>query len=174
MNQTHRPDPAPRHPAEMDFETIKTRARRIFATAIEAEAAYRGIHRGSNSPSYRTLLPFIRMVAAERDGLCEFVPSLPVPAREDWLAQKARWQAEHNRYHWTQMPLQVRVAGLRRIDDWDIRCLGSLIELFPGCVPKSWRCASLHGYLAEPSGEWRVRAEAAAPSFTRAAGLPRS
>ena len=51
MNQTHRPDPAPRRPVEMNFETIKTRAQRIFATAIEAEAAYRDIHCGSDSPS---------------------------------------------------------------------------------------------------------------------------
>lgn len=141
MTQIHRPDVAARRPAEMDFETIKTRARRIFAAALEAEAAYRGVHREDDSPTYRALLPFIRMVAAERDSLRAFVLSLPIPAREDWLARQARWQAEHNRYHWSQLLLQVRVAGLRRIDGWDIRCLGSLIELFPGCVPRSWRRA---------------------------------
>ena len=52
---------------------------------------------------------------------------------------------------------RMREAGLRRIDGWDVRCLGSLIELFPDCVPRSWRHATLHSDIAEPSGEWRVR-----------------
>lgn len=174
MIQNHMPEVAARRPAEMYFETIKARARRIFVAAVEAEAAYRGVHRDSDSPSYRALLPFIRIVAAERDSLREFVLSLPLPARGDWLAQKARWEAEQNQYHWSQLLLQVRVAGQRRIDDWDIRCLGSLIGLFPDCVPMFWRRATLYGYLAEPSGEWHVRAGPATPSFPRGTGHPRS
>jgi hypothetical protein len=173
MTQNPQPGTA-RHPAEMRFETIKARARRLFLAAVEAEAAYCGVHCDGDSPSYRALLPFIRMVAAERDSLREFVLSLPAPDRQDWLALHARGQAERNRYHWPQLLLQVRVAGERRIDDWDIRCLRSLIDLFPGCVPRSWRRAALHGYIAEPSGEWRVCAAPVTSSFPRDTGHPQS
>ncbi|MDI9688523.1 hypothetical protein [Burkholderia cenocepacia] len=163
-----------RHPGELYFETIKARAKRIFADAVDAEAAYRGIHRGSDSPSYAALLPLIRMVATERDSLRAFVLELPPPAREDWLAQKAHWQAEQNQYHWSQQLLQVRVAGQRRIDDWDVRCLVRLIELFPGCVPRAWRHAPLSCRVAEPSGQWVVGPSATAASFNHGAGYPRS
>lgn len=156
MTKSHTSDANRRRPAEMYFETIKGRAQRIFMAAVNAEAAYRGIHRGGDSPSYAALLPFIRMVATERDALQEFVLPLPPPAREDWLAQRAHWTAQQGRYHWSQLLLQVRVAGLRRIDDWDIRCLHQLIELFPACVPKRWHGAPLCCRLAEPSGEWVV------------------
>ncbi len=174
MIQNPMPEVAARRPAEMYFETIKARARRIFVAAVEAEAAYRGVHSDGDSPSYRALLPFIRMVAAERDSLREFVLSLPAPAREDWLARQARGQAERNQYHWSQLLLQVRVAGQRRIDNWDIRCLGGLIELFPNCVPRSWRRATLYSYIAETSGAWRVSAGPATPSFPHGTGHPRS
>lgn len=163
MPPTRTADVATRRPAEMYFETIKTRAGRIFSAAVDAEAVYRSVHRGGDSPSYRALLPFIRMVAAERDALRSCTLSLPPPRPADWLAQQARWQAEHGQHHWSQLLLQVREAGLRRIDGWDVRCLGSLIELFPGCVPRSWRHATLHSDIAEPSGEWRVRVLPASP-----------
>ncbi|MCW5292664.1 hypothetical protein [Verminephrobacter eiseniae] len=148
--------------------------RRIFAAAIDAEAAYSGGHRGRDSPSYQALLPFLRMVATERDSLREFVLSLPPPPREDWLAQQARRQAEHNRHHWSQLLVQVRTVGLRRIYDWDIRCVDRLIELFPGCVPKSWHRAALCCRVAEPSGQWLLCPRPVAPSSTRGTGLTRA
>jgi len=111
MTQTHSPGAIPRRPAEMNFETIKTRARRIFAAALEAETAYRGVHRKGDRPSYGVLLPFIRMVAAERDCLRAFVLSLPMPARADRLAQSACWQVEHAQNHWSQLFLQVRAPA---------------------------------------------------------------
>lgn len=174
MTQPDVPGIAKRRPAGMHFETIKARARRIFTAEVEAEAVYRGVHRGSDGPSYRALLPFVRLMAAERDSLREFVLSLPPPARHDWLAQQARWQAEQNQHHWSQLLLQVRVAGLRRIDDWDIRCVDRLIGLFPGCVPQSWRRAALCCRIAEPSGQWLVCPQPAAPISDRGTGLTRS
>ncbi|ASI68601.1 hypothetical protein BA022_08540 [Diaphorobacter nitroreducens] len=174
MPPTNTADVASRRPAEMYFETIKTHAGRIFSAAVDAEAVYRGVHHDGDSPSYRALLPFIRMVAAERDALRSFTLSLPPPHPSDWLAQQARWQAEHGRYHWSQLLLQVREAGLRRIDDWDVRCLCSLIELFPDCVPRSWRHATLYSDIAEPSGEWRVSVLPASPRSSRGTGPSRS
>ncbi|WP_298434987.1 hypothetical protein [Ottowia sp.] len=173
MTKVYTPDAHRRRPAEMYFETIKARAQRIFVAAVDAEAAYRGIHRGSDSPSYAALLPFIRMVAAERDAVREFVLTLPPPAREDWLAQRAHWTAKQGQYHWSQLLLQVRIAGLRRIDRWDIRCIHPLIELFPACVPKRWHNAPLCCRIAEPSGAWVVGPHAAAQISTRDTGLPR-
>lgn len=174
MTHPNAPGAAKRRPAEMRFETIKARAQRIFTAEIEAEAVYRGVHRGSDGPSYQALLPFVRLVAAERDSLREFVLSLPPPARQDWLAQQARWQAEQNQHHWSQLLLQVRVAGLRRIDNWDIRRVYRLIELFPGCVPQSWRRAALCCRIAGPSGQWLVCPRPATPSSTRGSDLTRS
>lgn len=174
MTQPDAPGVARRRPAGMQFETIKARARRIFSAEIEAEAFYRGVHHGSDSPSYRALLPFVRLVAAERDSLREFVLSLPPPAPQDGLAQQARWQAEQNQHHWSQLLLQVRIAGLLQIGDWDIRCVDRLIKLFPGCVPQSWRRAALCCRIAEPSGQWLVCPRPATPSSTRGTGLSRS
>ena len=92
----------------------------------------------------------------ERESLREFVLSLPPPAQDDLLAQQARAQAEQSQYHWSQLLLQMRVAGLRRIDAWDVRCIHQLRELFPACVPRRLQNVPLYCRIAEPSGEWVV------------------
>jgi len=46
--------------------------------------------------------------------------------------------------------------SLQRIEDWDVRCLRSLIDQFPSCVPMSWRKATLYAYIDDASGQWVV------------------
>lgn len=145
-----------RCPATIAFDTIKRRAQRIFGTAVDGEISLRTRHREGHSPSYRVLLPFVCMVAIERDALHAFVLSLAPPVHHDALAQQARWHAERDLPHWSQLLLQVRETGRQRINHWDVRCVGRLITLFPGCVPKPWRHAALRCQVGEPSGRWLV------------------
>lgn len=156
MNQINTKNGSTPRLDEVPFENVKGRSRWLFLLALSIEAAHRGSASNGASPSYEALLPFVRAVPAERESLREFVLSLPPPAQDDLLAQQARAQAEQNQYHWSQLLLQLRVAGLRRIDDWDIRCIHQLREIFPACVPRRLQNVPLYCRIAEPSGEWVV------------------
>ena len=45
--------------------------------------------------------------------------------------------------------------GCRLIDNWDVRMVGKLIELFPSCVPKHWHGKQLIADYND-GGDWIV------------------
>ena len=47
--------------------------------------------------------------------------------------------------------------GRRRIRDWDVRCLGTLIDLFPDCVPSRFRRLAFTADVDHDDAQWRVR-----------------
>jgi hypothetical protein len=52
---------------------------------------------------------------------------------------------------------RIESEGVRQIQNWDVRCLGKMIERYPNCVPAPWRTAKLHPVV---EGErWLIRAE---------------
>jgi len=156
LTTLYEPHEVPRRPAELPFETIKARAQLAFAAALQAEGANPGFYLGKSNPSYNALVSFARMTAGEREIWRNFILTLPTPDRCDMTALKAHGNAEYGQHDWSLLLMQVRTAGLRRIDDWDIRCIDRLIDLFPNCVPRTWRKAKLTSYIEEHSGKWMV------------------
>jgi hypothetical protein len=58
-------------------------------------------------------------------------------------------------------------SGLEKIELWDVRCVGLLIEQFPSCVPRSWRKAKLKATIADSSGQWIVTAMFSKDNYAR-------
>jgi hypothetical protein len=158
-------------PAELPFEAIKARAQSHFARELEAKDANPGVYLGKKSPSDSALVSFACMPARERDALRNFILTLSPPARHDMTAVIADARAEGGLHDWSCLLMQVRTMGLRRISNWDIRCVDRLIELFPNCVPRSWRKAEFTGYVDDRSGGWMVCARRAPvrPAISRSA-----
>ncbi len=53
--------------------------------------------------------------------------------------------------------------GLKRIRNWDVRCLGSLIDLFPECVPSRFRHCAFSADCDDEDAQWRVRFQTGQP-----------
>lgn len=143
----------------MKFETIKNNAKKIFAGSLAADWV-RNVHtapgplaKGSQE-SFDAVLPFILMGKAEREELCEFAEAFKA-SPHDWLANKAK--SDDKDSAWNQMVLRAREAGLKLINDWDVRMVGKLIELFPGCVPRQYVGKQLTCYVADNENcDWMV------------------
>jgi hypothetical protein len=147
----------------MKFETIKSNAKKIFAGSLAADWV-RNVHavpgplaKGSRE-SFDAVLPFILMGQAEREELREFAEAFKA-SPHDWLANKAKSNDKDST--WNQMVLRARGAGLKLINDWDVRQVGKLIELFPGCVPAKYRGKPLTCYMADNEAcDWMVEVKA--------------
>lgn len=47
--------------------------------------------------------------------------------------------------------------GQKIIEEWDVRCVGKLAELFPSCVPAYWKGQRLLAYMADNENcDWMV------------------
>lgn len=57
-----------------------------------------------------------------------------------------------------QVVLEGWIAdGKRIIDNWDVRRVGKLIELFPSCVPANWKGRKLSAEMADNANcDWIV------------------
>lgn len=143
----------------MKFETIKTNAKNLFAGAFasdwnrSADTPPCPLTKGSPA-SFEAVLPFILSSQAQRDEMREF--ALQFKAREgDLLAANATSDGKDSA--WNQVLLRAREAGLQLIDNWDVRQVGKLIELFPGCVPAKYRAKQLTCYMADNENcDWMV------------------
>jgi len=134
----------------MKFDRLKIKAQEQFLTLFNrcAFVPGSGVRRGGfdndNDPSFNALLPFVRMLGAEREELRKFADDFENPKHWDLIAHEAKAGSE-----WNQMLLRAREEGLKRIDNWDVRAVGSLIDLFPECVPKRDRTAAISCYMAD-------------------------
>ena len=117
------------YPDVIPFDVIKSRAREMFEADLESALAYCERHRGDTVSKARMLFSFVYMVT----GL------IARPSEDD----DTRLQ-------------QVREAGLRLIEHWDVRCVGQLVKHFPCCVPKFWQGAQLHCFTDDSSEQWLV------------------
>ena len=141
----------------MKFEKIKAKAKLEFATKFERCASVPGAGVGmgglENDPSYASLLPFMRMLGAERHELQEFADGFQNPQRWDWIANQAKTEGNL----WQKMLLKAREEGVKIIDDWDVRVVGRLIDLFPECIAKQYRNAAVTCYMADNEDcDWMV------------------
>ena len=133
----------------MKLQDIKKKALGLFLTALDRVAEMPGA--SSGAPSYKALLPFVRMLGAERQELREFADQFDSPAW-DSLALRAK-----EGDLWRQMLLRAREEGVKVIGAWDVRCIGRLIDLFPESVPRQFRNAAMTCYMADDEDStWMV------------------
>lgn len=129
----------------MKFETIKRNAKKIFEGTLA---------KGSK-PSFDAVLPFVLAGQAERKELREFARAYEA-SPNDLLASRAKAEDGLDST-WSQVVLQAREAGLRLIDNWDVRMVGKLIELFPDCVSGRYHGKPLTCFVADnEAGDWMV------------------
>lgn len=49
--------------------------------------------------------------------------------------------------------------GLKLIDDWDVRGVGRLAEIFPGCIPVGWRGRRFNAEMLDnETSDWVIYA----------------
>jgi hypothetical protein len=126
----------------MKFESIK---KNCMVLLVEGVAGGKGGEAG-----FAALLPFALATKGERDEMRVFAENFK-PDRPDWLARSAK------NNDWSAMVLRAREAGLKLIDNWDVRQVGKLIELFPACVPKKYHGKKLTCYEAyNKHSDWIV------------------
>lgn len=137
----------------MKFETIKENARKIFVGTMGQWD--RGPLTGfsplmkATSPAFTALLPFVLASRAERSEMREFASAFEA-SEKDWLANAAN--AKHGEgldSAWNQVVLRAREAGVDLINNWDVRQVGKLIDLFPEAVPQKYRGVELTCYMAD-------------------------
>ena len=134
----------------MKFETIKEKAKVIFREGVQQ---YGG--KGSQA-AFDALLAFALATKAEREEMRDFAENFQAH-RTDWLAQSAKRDQPDQ---WGQMVLRAREAGLQLIDNWDVRMVGKLIELFPESVPARYRGKQLTCYMADNEDcDWMVEVD---------------
>ena len=143
----------------MKFDTVKRNAKKIYAGSMTADVernahAMPGLLAKGSGASFQTVLPFVLAGQAERAELREFAQAYnSFPG--DLLAKSIK--ADGIDSAWSQVVFRAREAGLRLISDWDVRQAGKLIELFPDCVPASYRTKKLTCFVADnKNGDWMV------------------
>lgn len=122
----------------MKFEDIKTAAIREYVNALTKDWELRG------DMSQNVLLPFFRMTSGDHEVLRDFANLYENPDRRDVIAHMAK-----NGNEWERMVLKAREAGRDLINNWDVRKVKTLIDLFPGCVAKQYRNAEITVYMAD-------------------------
>ncbi len=116
---------------QIKFDTLKAKAIKMFDEMIVSAVSDPTLH-----PAIAELpVIYAQMSAEDRRELREFVKNhVGLPARFDWI--EAHAVNYGNRF--AQMLLKIREDGHKIIDNWDVRAVRSLINKFPGIVPKHW------------------------------------
>lgn len=128
----------------MKFETIKANAKKIFYSQVEQwdriEAWY------GNDAAFKAMLPFSMQGIEARRELADFAKSFQADAA-DTVASAAK--SEGKLAAWNQMILKARESGLAIIDNWDVRQVLQLLDLFPKAAPAAYRKGQLRCYMAD-------------------------
>lgn len=144
----------------MKYETIKAKAKALYSTGIDnwpnktfCISPY--LRKGSPS-TFEALMPFINATKGEREEMRVFAEGFEAK-RGDWIALTAKAPDQRLDVAWAQVVLRAREAGLQLIDNWDVRMVSKLIEIFPDSVPASYRGKQLTCYMADnPDCDWMV------------------
>jgi len=128
---------------EIKFKRLKLKAKEEWNKLVNALAnahyTYDNVTGGNYSvAAYDLVLSFVTMTYSERQSLREFASEFNGKTW-DHLANYAK----HDANHWAQMCLKIREDGLSIIDNWDIRKVKKLVELFPGIVPAKYAKAKI-------------------------------
>lgn len=143
----------------MKFDTIKEKAKQLYAGAMNHWDRPQNVYGHSplmkgTGPSFDALLPFITATQAEREEMREFAEAFQAN-KGDWLADAAKSDAKGSA--WNRVVLRAREAGLELIENWDVRQVRKLIELFPECVPAKFRGKQLTCFMADNEDcDWMV------------------
>jgi hypothetical protein len=132
--------------SEIPFETIKERAKQALSARI---ARCDPIHQDISF-----------------DWKCSAL--MPIPYA--MLGGDERIQLDAGRADGSQGLAHVSRIGHRIIDRWNVRCVASLIDHLPECVPRHHRRAAIVCYLDDDTGSWIV----AFTDRSSRAGMPRS
>lgn len=144
----------------LKFETIKAKAIQQFAGYMGQWdrlllGAYDGhLVKGSDG-AMAALLPFVLASQAEREEMRAFAQAFEPRHERDWLAAVAK--GTDRQAAWSQVVLKAREAGIELIERWDVRQVGKLIELFPGCAPAKYKGKQLTVFMADnEDSDWMV------------------
>lgn len=108
----------------------------------------------------------------ERPALVEFARTFTVTGdgRSDYMAAYAKAQAEQNfsagsaAKELTLIALRAREEAIKIVNNWDVRRVGALVDLFPETVPKYLRNASMICFVADnEDGDWMVEFDSDKP-----------
>lgn len=148
----------------MKFDQIKANAKRIYAGTMGEwdrgpVTGFSPLLKGSRS-AFDALIPFVLATQDEREEMREFAQAFEAKP-SDWLANAAKSdRGKPLDTAWNQVVLRAREAGLEIIDNWDVRRVGKLIELFPESVPAKLRGKPLICEMGvEGDCDWIVVAE---------------
>ena len=141
----------------MKYESIKAKAKLIFAGGVADWPQLGASLAKGSSPAFQALLPFVLATKGEREEMRAFAEAFEAK-RGDWVAGAAKSvNSPRIDVAWRQTVLRAREAGLQLIDNWDVRQVGKLIELFPDCVPAKYRGKQLTCYMADnEESDWMV------------------
>jgi len=148
----------------MKFEAIKTSAKKLYAQSLANWGSNflggSGLAGQGTAANFAALMPFIRAGEAEREELHAFAQTFG-RSEKDWLASAANGSGFHAA--WSQVVLQAREAGLALIENWDVRQVGRLIELFPDAVPARYRGKPLQAFQEDSDDSPWIVEPAATP-----------
>lgn len=135
----------------MKYETIRKKAKIAFMAWLDnAMWTPEGQHLWAS-----IRLRMATMSKEEAADLRQFANNFD-PDHRDYLALSAKGDGAYALR--SRIQLRVREAGLKLIDSWDVRCVGTLIKAMPEIVPKKWHGKPVTCYRADtPSGCWLVR-----------------
>lgn len=140
----------------MKFNAIKAKAKMLFNTAIDNWPSG-SLHKDFSPAVFQSLMPFVNATDKEREEMREFSDAFEAK-KGDWVGMAAKsQQSKKLDVAWIQVILRAREAGLQRIDRWDVRAVGRLIQIFPDSVPANYRGKQLTCYMSDTEdGGWIV------------------
>lgn len=102
----------------------------------------------------KAIQEFISRVGGANQGLIGLGDSSPFLAL---LAQIERYTNTGSFKPATEILREWQDWGIHAIENWDVRCVGKLIELFPSCVPTHWHGRKLECWIEDNENcEWMV------------------
>jgi hypothetical protein len=151
---------------EIKFELLKRKAKEEFINLVEI--CKRGdVYKASWVEPYEMLIAFSLMARDERKELRDFAETFQ-GKKHDYIAGHAK-----DGNAWAQTLLKVREAGIDVIDNWDVRRVGKLVELFPSIVPQKFHNANIVAEMVDNETgddcDWVVFFETERPSYKSSA-----
>lgn len=142
-----------RQPGPISFDALKARARRAFAAQLQLLA---------DSPSgcvtrFPGLLDFLRLLAGDHSKVAALVAALGQASAPAQPRQEKRRLDAQEPVAREALWAQARAQGIRSIEQWDVRCVVSLVRYFPQCVGRRRRPRHAVCWIVDdPEGHWVV------------------
>lgn len=142
-----------RQPGPISFDVLKARARRAFAAQLQSLA---------DSPTdcaarFPGLPDFLRLLTSNHSKVATLVANIGQASAPAQPRQETRWLDAQEPVDREALWAQARAQGICSIEQWDVRCVVSLIRYFPQCVGRRRRPRHAVCWIVDdPEGHWVV------------------